>query len=190
MHKTFSTPDPVELYVELGSGVVTVEARDTAESVVDITGPRAEDFTVESRGRHLVVVPPKARFLGLDTASHSVRIVVPTGSDLATKTGSADTETTGSLGTIRLKTGSGDIEVERADGSMVIESGSGDVRCHEVSAEVRIKSGSGDIDLGDVRGTTGISTGSGDVVIGLVRERTVIKTGSGDLELKRSEADV
>ena len=190
MNKTFDTPDPVELHVELGSGTLTVEARDTAESVVDIAGPRAEEFAVEQRGRHLVVVPPKGRFLGLDTGSHTVRIVVPTGSDLATKTGSAATETIGSLGQVRFKTGSGDVEVERADGPMVIDSGSGDIRCHAAAAEVRIKSGSGDIDLGDVRGTTGISTGSGDVVIGVVHERTVIKTGSGDLELKRSEADV
>ncbi|MGY2876707.1 DUF4097 and DUF4098 domain-containing protein YvlB [Marmoricola sp. URHA0025 HA25] len=190
MNKTFQTPDPVELYAELGSGTLTVEARETSESVVDITGPRADDFTVESHGRHLVVVPPKGRFLGLDTGSHTVRIVVPTGSDLATKTGSADTETTGSLGALRLKTGSGDVDVERAERSVVIDSGSGDIRCHEIGAELRIKSGSGDVDLGDVRGTTGISTGSGDVVIGVVHERTVVKTGSGDLELKRSEADV
>jgi DUF4097 and DUF4098 domain-containing protein YvlB len=190
MSQTFQTPDPVELYVELGSGSLTVEATDTDQTRVEISGPRADDFTVEQRGRHVVVVPPKSRFFGIGTDDHVVRVVVPTGSDLATKTGSADTETIGSLGVIRLKTGSGDVEVERADGPMVVDSGSGDIRCHEATAEVRIKSGSGDVDLGDVRGTTGISTGSGDVVIGVAHERTVIKTGSGDLELKRAQADV
>jgi DUF4097 and DUF4098 domain-containing protein YvlB len=190
MEKTFETPDPVALYVELGAGRLTVEAADTSRSSVEITGPRAEDFTVEQRGRHLVVVPPKSRFFGIGTEDHTVRVVVPTGSDLATRTGSAETETAGSLGVVKLKTGSGDIEVERAEGPVVVDSGSGDVRCHEAAAEVRIKSGSGDVDLGDVRGTTGISTGSVDVVIGMVRERAVIKSGSGDLELKRSESDV
>ena len=190
MDKTFSTPGPVALYVSLGAGSLTVEATDTDESRVAIEGPRADEFTVEHRGRHLVVASPKGRFLGIGNDSHVVRVVVPAGSDLATKTGSADTETAGTLGDVRLKTGSGDVEVERADGALVVDSGSGDVRCHEAAAEVRIKSGSGDIDLGDVRGTTGISTGSGDVVIGAVHERTVVKTGSGDLELKRSEADV
>jgi len=190
MNKTFTTPDPVALYVALGAGALTVEAADTDESVVDISGPRAEEFTVEHRGRNLAIVAPKGRFLGIGHDSHTVRVVVPTGSDLATKTGSADTETVGSLGVMRLKTGSGDVEVERADGALVVDSGSGDVRCHEAAAEVRIKSGSGDVDLGEVHGTTGISTGSGDVVIGAVHERTVVKTGSGDLELKRSESDV
>jgi DUF4097 and DUF4098 domain-containing protein YvlB len=190
MEKTFSTPDPVELYVELGSGTVAVEADETDESRVEVTGPRAEEFTVELRGRHLVVVPPKSRFFGIGTDAHAVRVVVPTGSDLATRTGSAETGTTGVLGQVRIKTGSGDVEVDRTTGPLVVDSGSGDVRCHEAAAEIRIKSGSGDIDLGSILGTTGISTGSGDVVIGVAHERTVIKTGSGDLELKRSEADV
>lgn len=190
MHQTFDTPEPVELYVELGSGTLTVTARDTDHAEVQVEGPRAEEFTVEHRGRHLVVVPPRSRFFGIGTDTHDVRVVVPVGSDLATKTGSADTEILGTLGQIRLKNGSGDIEVERTDGPAVIDSGSGAIRLHEAAADVRIKCGSGDVDLGDVRGTTGISTGSGDVVIGVVHERTVVKTGSGDLELKRSESDV
>jgi len=190
MDQTFDTPDPVALFVALGAGSLAVEATDTSESRVDIDGPRADEFTVELHDGHLAVVAPKGRFLGIGHDRHTVRVVVPTGSDLSTKTGSADTETLGSLGTVTLKTGSGGVEVERADGPLVVDSGSGDIRCHEAAAEVRIKSGSGDIDLGDVRGTTGISTGSGDVVIGSVHERTVVKTGSGDLELKRAEADV
>ena len=190
MHRTFDTPDPVALYVELGGGSLTVEATDTAETRVEVTGPREDEFTVEHRGRHVAVVGPTGRFFGIGTDAHTVRIVVPSGSDLATKTGSADTETIGPLGTVKLKTGSGDVELERTEGPLVIESGSGDVRCHEARAEVRIKSGSGDIDLGDVVGSTGISTGSGDVVIGVAHQSTVVKTGSGDLELKRAESDV
>jgi DUF4097 and DUF4098 domain-containing protein YvlB len=188
MQKTFTTPDPVVLHVELGSGRVTIEATDTDESTVTVTGPRADEFTVEQSGRNLAVIAPRGRFFGSD--SHAVRVVVPEGSDVSTKTGSADTETSGPLGTVMLKTGSGDIEVARADGTMVVESGSGDVRCHEAGDAVRIKSGSGDIDLGDVRGQTGISTGSGDVVIGVAHETTVVKTGSGDLEVKRTEGDI
>jgi DUF4097 and DUF4098 domain-containing protein YvlB len=190
MLKTFTTPDPVALYVELGSGDLVVAGTDTTESTVEITGPRAEEFTVDQSGRQLSVIAPRSKFFGVGNDSHTVRVAVPSGSDLATKTGSADTETTGTLGVAKLKTGSGDVEIERAEGHLVVESGSGDVRCHEAGADVRIKSGSGDVDLGDVRGSTGISTGSGDVVIGAVHAPTVVKTGSGDLEVKRAEADV
>ncbi len=189
MRKTFTTTEHLTVFVELGAGHLTATGADVAEAVVEIHGPRADDFGVELKGAGLAVVAPRGRFFGFGD-SHDVRVTVPAGTDLVTKTGSADTATAGTLGMLRLKTGSGDIEIERADGAVMIESGSGDVRGQELGAEVRIKSGSGDISLGEVRGATGISTGSGDVVIGQARAATVLKTGSGDLEVKRSEADL
>ncbi|MCW2855204.1 MAG: hypothetical protein JWR52_819 [Marmoricola sp.] len=189
MQKTFSTPDPITLYVELGAGTLKAVATETGEAVVEINGPNADEFAVDLSGTHLAIVAPHGRFFSRG-GSHDVTVTLPHGSDLVTKMGSADTATTGVFGTVKMKTGSGDIEIDRAEGPVVIESGSGDVKGYELGAEVRIKSGSGDIDLGDVRGTTGISTGSGDVVLGLVHSAAVIKTGSGDLQVKRSEADV
>ncbi|MBO9522039.1 MAG: DUF4097 family beta strand repeat protein [Nocardioidaceae bacterium] len=189
MHTTFDTPDPVHLYVELGAGHLTVAAEEVDTTTIDIHGPRAEEFKVEQAGRSVSVVAPRGRFFGFGD-DHTVRIVVPTTSDLATKAGSADTEATGTFGVIKAKSGSGGIEIDRADSAVAIDSGSGSIRGHELRGDVRIKSGSGDIDLGDVRGTTSISTGSGDVVIGLAHATTVVKSGSGDLEVKRSNADV
>lgn len=189
MEQTFPTPTPVTLYVELGAGRLTAVAEETEETRVQVTGPRADEFTVSQHGDKIAVIAPHGRFFGRGD-SHQVRISLPTGSGLTTKTGSADTSTTGTLGTIALKTGSGDIEIDKADGPVVIESGSGDIKGHELDGEVRIKSGSGDIDLGQVTGRTGISTGSGDVALGLIRSRTLIKTGSGDLKVERAEADL
>ncbi len=189
MKKSFSTPDPITLYVELGAGHLKALATETGDAEVEITGPQAEDFSVTMSGSQLSVVAPHGRFFGRGD-SHQVKVTVPQGSGLVTKMGSADASTEGTLGVVKMKTGSGDIDIDRAEGTVIIESGSGDVKAYELGADVRIKSGSGDIDLGDVRGTTGISTGSGDVVLGLVHSPTVIKTGSGDLQVKRSEADV
>jgi DUF4097 and DUF4098 domain-containing protein YvlB len=189
MHETFNTPAPISLFVELGSGSLTTEAIETAETSLEIKGPRAKEFHVIFDGRTLSVIAPHGRFFGRGD-SHQVRLRVPTGSELITKMGSADTTTTGTLGALALKTGSGDIAVERVEGLVVIESGSGDIKGQEFADEVRIKSGSGDIDVRDVRGKTGISTGSGDVVLGTVYAKTVIKTGSGDLQVNRSEGDV
>jgi hypothetical protein len=189
MEHTFNTPAPVTLYVELGAGRLSADAAQVDQTTVQITGPRAEEFTVTRHGDKIAVLSPHGRFFGWGE-SHQVRVTVPTGSGLSTKMGSADTSATGTFGLIALKSGSGDIAIEKAGGPVVIESGSGDIKGHQLSAEVRIKSGSGDIDLRDLRGKTGISTGSGDVVLGLVRGTTVIKTGSGDLKVERAEADV
>lgn len=189
MKKTFTTPGPIAVYVELGAGRLSTVAADVGESAVEVSGPRAEEFLVDFDGKRVTVIAPHGRFFGRGE-SHQVQVRVPSGSELVTKMGSADTSTTGTLGLVALKSGSGAIDLDNADGPVMIESGSGDIKGKAFAADVRIKSGSGDIALDDVRGTTGISTGSGDVVLGIVHGSTVIKTGSGDLQVNRSEADV
>lgn len=189
MQHTFSTPAPVQAYVELGAGSVVVRAEQTDQTDVRITGPRAEEFLVEHRGDAVTVVAPKGRrFLGDD--AHDIELVVPTGSDLATKTGSATTTTHGELRELRLKTGSGDVDVELATGPALVESGSGDVHAAVLSDEASIKSGSGDVMLDEVGGQVAVSTGSGDVALGSARARTLVKTGSGDLYVRESDAQV
>ena len=189
MKQTFSTPGPTAVYVELPAGRLSMFAIDTTESAVEIHGSRAEEFHVSFDGNRISVIAPHGRFFGRGE-SHTVQVRVPSGSELVTKMGSADTNATGTLGLVALKSGSGDIDLDRAEGPVVIESGSGDIKGQEFASEVRIKSGSGDIDVRAVGGKTGISTGSGDVVLGTVRAATVIKTGSGDLQVDRSEGDV
>lgn len=189
MKQTFNTPAPITLYVELGAGRLNTVASESGEASVEVSGPRAEEFHVGFDGKRIDVIAPHGRFFGRGD-SHDVKVRVPSGSELITKMGSADTTTSGTLGLVALKSGSGDIAIERAEGPVVIESGSGDIKGQEFADEVRIKSGSGDIDVRDVRGKTGISTGSGDVVLGTVHAKTVIKTGSGDLQVHRSEGDV
>jgi DUF4097 and DUF4098 domain-containing protein YvlB len=189
MQQTFSTPEPVSVYVELPAGDLAVRAAATAETQVHVDGPRAEDFLVSLDGRQLSVLAPKGRFFS-GNDQHHVEVLVPEDSDLATRIGSADVRTEGALGTLRLKTGSGDVTVDTATGHAVVEAGSGDITCHRLEREVRIKSGSGAVELGEVHGKAGVSTGSGDVTLGLVHDTVVVKTGSGDLTVEQPHADV
>lgn len=61
MKRSFPTDAPVELYVELGAGTICTDATATAEATVEVTGPRADDFSVELSGRRLSVVAPRSR---------------------------------------------------------------------------------------------------------------------------------
>ena len=54
----------------------------------------------------------------------------------------------------------------------------------------RIKSGSGDVSVGTCLGNLQVSTGSGDVEVGTSNARAVVKTGSGDLQVATANADV
>lgn len=191
MDRHFDTPEPVELVVELGSGSLHTEATGTGPSTVEVTGPRADDFLVELSGRRLSVIAPRQRggfVTGND--SHHVRVVVPAGSDLSTRTGSADTEAIGRYGRVRAKTGSGDVDLESAEAAVELVSGSGDLRCGSAPAGMRVKTGSGDVELGSVGDTLAISTGSGDVAIGDAPDASVVKTGSGSATVQHSAGDL
>jgi DUF4097 and DUF4098 domain-containing protein YvlB len=186
----FPTPRPVSLYVEIGKGTVRVEATDTTETRVQVTGRDADQVRVEQSGDQVTVVAPqRAGFLSGDSRL-DVAVTVPTDSDLAVKTGSADITVDGTLGSGKVKSGSGDVRLDTFGGPALVDTGSGDIRLEEARAELRIKSGSGSISLGSVESAVAVSTGSGDVEIGRAAGPTVVKTGSGDLKVVEALHDV
>ena len=185
------TRGPVHLYVEIGSGAIHVETGATTESQVIITGHDADRVRVDLAGDDLSVVAPRhgSSFFGADHHL-DVRVVVPPGSDLATKTGSAGLLARGSLGAVSLRSGSGDVDLERVDGAGRIEVGSGDITIADAQHELRLKSGSGRVSLARTGAEVTVSTGSGDVTIGRCEAATVVKTGSGHLRVTESHADL
>jgi DUF4097 and DUF4098 domain-containing protein YvlB len=187
----FETHEPVQLYVELGSGTITVQAEDTTESTVQVTGRDAERVVVELTGDRLSVIAPKDRvgFLSGDRKL-DVQITVPTDSKLQVKSGSADLTAHGRYATTHIKTGSGDVQIEEVAGQGLVESGSGDIRIAIATEALRIKSGSGDIEIEQAGAAVNISTGSGDVQIGTSSGPATVKTGSGDLKVDAAETDV
>lgn len=190
-HHQFETHQPIGLYVELGKGTLSITATDTTESTVEITGRDADQVRVEQNGREIAVIAPRNRtgFLGGDSRL-DVEIVVPLGSDLATKTGSADVTVEGTLGSCEIKSGSGDVRVAVLAGPALIETGSGDIDVDVANAELRVKSGSGDVKVGHAEGSVAASTGSGDVEIGTSNGPAAVKTGSGDFRITEASDDV
>jgi DUF4097 and DUF4098 domain-containing protein YvlB len=187
----FETPEPVNLYVQIDRGRVDVVAEETTQASVEVTGREAEDVLVEQSGRQINIIGPKRRggLFGGDS-DLVVSVIVPTGSNLESRTGSADLTVQGTIGTCHCKTGSGDIELDHVAGSSQVETGSGDVRIDHIAADLRIKSGSGDVALGRSEGALAVSTGSGDVEIGDSAGPTLVKTGSGDLRIEDAHSDI
>lgn len=185
----FETPAKLPLYVQVHRGRVWITAADTAQSVVEVTGPGADDVEVHLDGGTLHVVQPgRAGFLR-DREVH-VRMTVPTGSSPAVRTGSADLDISGTVGETEIHSGSGDVTVEAVDDSALVETGSGDVRIAQGTGPLRLKSGSGDLAVGSATGPVAASTGSGDVRIDTSAGPVVTKTGSGDLAIERACADI
>lgn len=187
----FETHHPVGLLVEIGKGSVTVQAADTTESRVEVTGRDADEVRVDQAGDQISVVAPKMRtgFLSGDSRL-DVTVTIPTDSDVVLRTGSADITVEGTVASGQVRSGSGDVRVDVFTGPALVETGSGDIRVEEARAELRIKSGSGTVELGHAASAVAVSTGSGDVAIGTSGGPTVVKTGSGDLTVADAHADV
>jgi DUF4097 and DUF4098 domain-containing protein YvlB len=187
----FHTPGPLSLYVENGSGTVTIEATETEESTVSITGRDADDVRVTEENGHLSVVAPhrRAGFFTGDSSLH-MRLVVPTGSEMMVRTGSADVTVDGTVGAAQVKSGSGEVRMGQLAAPAQIETGSGDVRVETAHAELRVKSGSGDVTVTRAESAVAVSTGSGDVRLGTTSGPAVVKTGSGDFRVVDAGDDV
>jgi DUF4097 and DUF4098 domain-containing protein YvlB len=187
----FHTPRPVSLYVENGSGTVSVQATETEESTVTVTGRDAEDVRVTEEDGHLSVVAPhrRAGFFTGDSSLH-MRLVVPTGSELMVRTGSADVTVDGSVGAAQVKSGSGSVRLDRLTAPTQVETGSGDVTIEAAHAELRVKSGSGDVSVARTESAVAVSTGSGSVRLGTTSGPAVVKTGSGDFRVVDAGGDV
>ncbi len=190
MQHEFQSTVPQQLYVEIGGGRVNVVAEETDRVLVEVSGESPEDVVVEQRGDLVVVVAPRRTGFFSGSPNHQVRLVVPRGADLTTKTGSADVTAVGTLGHLDLTSGSGEVEVEAADGDAVVKTGSGDVGLGQVGGRARIKSGSGDVEIRSLQGKADIGTGSGDIAVGRTTSALQLKSGSGDLRVGEAASDL
>ncbi len=183
----FESHEPVDLYVEIGKGSVTVNTGDTTATTVDVQGREAEQVMVRQDGNQVSVVAPHTRS-GLfgSEPSYAVTVTLPENSNATIKTGSADITLDGAFGYGQIKSGSGDCRLAMFAGPLAVETGSGDIDVEHAGAELRVKSGSGDVNVQQADATASVSTGSGDVEIGTTNGPSVIKTGSGDLEIGRA----
>ncbi|GAA2133456.1 DUF4097 family beta strand repeat-containing protein [Nocardioides bigeumensis] len=191
LERQFEAHGPLSLYVENNSGLVHVNAHDTTEASVTVTGRDAEHVTVTYDDGRLSVVAPKQRtgFFG-GSSSLDMTITVPTRSELMIKSGSADVVVDGTCGATQVKSGSGEVTVGEIDGPAQLETGSGDIGVQHVHGELRCKSGSGDVDVRRADSAVAVSTGSGDVRLGSANGPAVVKTGSGDLRVVEAAGDV
>ena len=190
MESVFETPEPIHLYAEIGTGQVTIDAGESSQSTIEVTGERADEVIIEQDGRTISVIGPKQRSGFRREPALNVTVTLPTGSQLVVRTGSANIAASGTFGLTELKSGSGDVEIETIEASAAVETGSGEITVGHVREDAWIKSGSGDVRVTETLGDATVRVGSGDVDINHAAGSTSIKTGSGDLRVSTADGDV
>lgn len=204
MERTFETPGPLDLVVEVAEGDLRIEGADTATTTVRVEGP--EDAVAETRvelvGSTLRVIGPKGLGTLFRRGALDVRVVLPADSRVRVKAGSADVGLHGRLGDAAVATGSGDVRADGLSGhgvlttgsgdvtvgsagSLEARSGSGDVLVRETAGASRVRSGSGALVVEGVGGDLDATTGSGSVTLGVrAAGRVRVRTGSGDVAVR------
>ena len=191
----FSTPDPVELKVNIPSGEIVVETVDGDETVVTVEGsPKlVEQTTVEQRGDS-IVVDFQGRHAGISIAIGNlsfgggrleVRARVPHSSRARLNAASAEMTLDGTLASLDVKTVSGDLRASGAiEGDTTLKTVSGDLRLATVGGELRVQSVSGDTTVRSVGGSLVAKSVSGDVRVESVRNgHAEVTSISGDIEI-------
>jgi len=197
MQKAFDVSGPVELDIRLTAGEIEVDANldgrveielvaldEESQALVD--GARIELYERGGGRPQIVVDVPKKRgggfSLGMIFGNQGIscRIRCPEGSDVQTRTKSADLEARGTIGSLNVATASGDVEVDDVTGNVNVKSASGDVSAREVGGAVNVNSASGDVSIEVVRGPINVNTASGDVTVGAADDNVNVNTVSGD----------
>jgi Putative adhesin len=189
MKHEFPAPRPVEAYVELRSGDLTVTATATDQVVIEITGGRADSVVVEAADDRISVVEPRRSGFLAGRGDLHVSLVVPELSGLASKLGSSSVRATGQLGAVRISSGAGNIELGSVADNAVIKTGSGNISVEALGAESEVKSGAGRITVGNVLASTQLKTGAGPIHVARAEAPVVLKSGSGDLSVDSATDD-
>jgi len=199
--KTFDTPQPIEVRLELGVGHVRITAADRPSTVVSVqpSDPAkqgdvsaAEQTRVDFSGGRLVIKGPRglrqwAPWRGRESVD--VDIELPEGSRLGGETGVVDLHATGRLGDVDFTTGIGQVDMDRA-GAFRVRSGVGDIGAAEVSGPVDARTGTGRIDIGRADASVVVKNSNGDTSIGDASGELRVQSANGAISVGRSRSSV
>jgi hypothetical protein len=209
--RTFDTPEPITVTLELGVADLRIDASDRADTVVDVqpSDPTkkadvaaAEATYVEDANGTLLIRAPKGWRQWTPWGGHEsidVRLGIPAGSAVHGSAGVASLRAAGRLGEVRYRAGVGDVVLEHAD-RIEIRCGAGDVAADAVEgrAEVKtagsirlgsvggpavIKNTNGDTRIGEIGGDARLNASNGSIVVGIARSSVAAKTANGDVRI-------
>jgi hypothetical protein len=196
---TFTTPDPIDLAVDLQVGSLEIVAGDRDDTIVTVspTDPAkavdrraAEDTRVDLDAGRLTITSPKPRFsLVGPFESIDVRVELPAGSRLTAEVGQGAVRTSGRLAATRVKASGGGVEVAHAT-DLWMRAGHGSATVGTATGTLEVTADHGQIRIGEVDGDAVLKASHGSITIGVAGGDVDAKLSYGDLDIDRAEASV
>ncbi|MUL65671.1 hypothetical protein BOO86_14425 [Mycobacterium sp. CBMA 234] len=194
--RTFPTPDPIAVSIELGAGAVRVCATDRDDTEVQVS-PRdpmrpadvraAEQAHVDfSHGALTVVVGRK--LLSLGRGAVNVDIALPAQSTFSVAVASADLQIAGTAADCRFNAASGSAVFDSVEGNLKAATASGDITVHRLLGNATVSTASGDVSIDGMDGTLKFQAASGAATVGILRGTVTSRTASGSLTVTGAES--
>lgn len=177
------------LEVEINAGIFDVEIVNGRGAVVtiDVTDiPQGFRVVERERGGSVVFdIQGRNTWFSRVSGDPTVRVELPSGTNLDIQSSSGDIAIETIRGTVRLRSSSGDIAIEDIGGEAFIDSSSGDIRVGEATGAFVIDSSSGDVRMRRYRGAMQARTSSGDIEVAELRitGATEVVSSSGDIQI-------
>lgn len=201
----YPTTEPISVSIQLGSGLVQIEASDRTDTVVEVSpaDPLSESDTkaaaeteVDFTDGRLRVTAPRHRGQGwgwgwfTDLGSIDIRIGLPAGSRVEAIGEMARFRCSGTLAACSLKTGAGDIDVGESAALYHLNTAFGDITVGRGSGHAEATTGSGRIAIREIDGTAELKSGNGEISVGQVTGDLKARSGNGSITVDRALAGV
>lgn len=189
--KTFATPAPISATVDIVMGDIRFVAADRADTVVDVRPldptrkldiEAAELVDVVFADGKLRVSHPKLRkAFSTRFGTVTVRVELPTGSDVQGNTAQGDYLVRGRIGSCRLKTAIGGIRVAQA-ADVQLKTTGGKVTVEHVTGPADVGA-NGEVRIGRIDGDAVVKNLGGDVTVDVAAAAITAKTTTGDVRI-------
>ena len=198
---TFTTPDPIDVAINIQVGAIDIVASDRTDTVVTVSPSSpskavdrrgTEDTRVEFDGQRLTITGPRFRLSWIGAGpfdSVDVRVEVPVDSRLTAESAAGNVRTVGRLGATRIKASTGFVEID-ACGDLWVRAGHGNATVGTALGDVEVTADHGQIRVGTVAGNAMLKSAHGGVRVGSTGGDLEAKLSYGDLEVAQALASV
>ena len=196
---SYSTPNPIDLAINLPVGAIDIVAGDRTDTVVTVspTNPAkandvrgAQDTKVDFDGQRLTITGPRPRFSWIGpNESVDISVELPAGSRLTAEVSLGGLRGVGRLGATRIKSSSGAVDLE-ATSDLSVRASHGNVSVGTVDGGADVTADYGQIRIGTTTGDALLKASHGTIRIDEVGGDVDAKLSYGDLEITRALGSV
>ncbi|WP_157007562.1 DUF4097 family beta strand repeat-containing protein [Agromyces laixinhei] len=198
---TYSTPNPIDLAINLQVGRIDVVAGDRADTVVTVSPSNrasaidhrgVDETKVDFDGKRVTVIGPRPRLSWIGpgpTDSVDVLVELPAESRLTAEIAVGAVHAVGRLGATRIKSSTGAVDLETT-GDLWVRAGHGSVNLGAAEGDVEVTTDHGQIRIGSVGGDATLKASYGAVTVGESAGDLDARLSYGDLEITTAQGSV